>query len=116
MEWLSVLSPALVMRNLSRGLSGTDMDKHIDFTDKAEAHRRVIQKAMNDDQTVNGAKLNQGYKAGAALWQQVNQFQYRQPGLISILENQLISIISLLVWSMLAGSLLIRAGLQIRLD
>lgn len=115
MEWLAVLSPTLAMRNLSRALAGTDMDKHIDFTDKAEAHRRVIQKAMNDDQAVNGAKLNQGYKASSALWQKVNQFHYRQPGIDLIARNQLISIATLLAWSVLAGFLLLRAG-RMRLD
>ena len=115
MEWLSMLSPALAMRNLSRALAGTDMDKHLDFTDKAEAHRRVIQKAMNTDQTLNGAKLNQGYKAGVALWQQVNQFQYRQPGLGFVLGNQRISIVTLLVWLAMSGLLLRRAGRNLRI-
>ncbi|GAB3640615.1 ABC transporter permease [Spirosoma arcticum] len=116
MEWFNLLSPTLAMRNLSRALAGTDMDKHIDFTDKAEAHRRVIQKAMNDDQTVNGAKLNQGYKASSALWQRVNQFQYGQPGIGFMLGNQLISVVTLLIWSMLAGLLLVRASRTLQLD
>lgn len=116
MEWLTMLSPTLAMRNLSRALAGTDVDKHLDFTDKAEAHRRIIQKAMNDDQTVNGAKLNQGYKAGPALWQRVSQFQYRQPGVGFMIGNQLISIVTLLIWSALAGLLLMRASRTLRLD
>lgn len=116
MEWLSLLSPTLAMRNLSRALAGTDMDKHIDFTDKAEAHRRVIQKTMNDDQMISGAQLNQTYKAGAALWQKVNQFEYKQPGVSFVLGNQIISLVTLLGWALLVGFLLLRASQTLRLD
>lgn len=116
MEWFNLLSPMLAMRNLSRALAGTDMDKHLDFTDKAEAHRRLVQKVMNTDQTVNGAKLNQGYKASSALWQQVRQFQYRQLGMLEMFGNQLISLLSLLVWSGTVWLLLMGAGRQLRLD
>ncbi|MBC8152386.1 MAG: DUF3526 domain-containing protein [Bacteroidetes bacterium] len=116
MAWLTVLSPTLAMRNLSRALAGTDMDKHIDFTDKAEAHRRVIQQTLNTDQIVNGAKLNQGYKAGSMLWQQINQFRYRQPGLEFVFGNQLISIATLLTWAGLTGLLLAQTGRTLRLD
>ncbi|WP_373512075.1 DUF3526 domain-containing protein [Persicitalea sp.] len=116
MEWLSTLSPTLAMRNLSRALAGTDTDKHIDFTNRAEGHRRNIQKAMNDDQKVNGANLNQGYKADAALWQQVDQFQYRQPGIGTVIGNQLIGLFTMLGWLGLAGLLLLRASRNLRLD
>lgn len=116
MEWLSLLSPTLAMRNLSRALAGTDMDKHLDFTDKAEAHRRVIQQTMNTNQTIEGAKLNQGYKANAALWQKVNQFKYEQPNLGFMLQNQLVSLFTLVAWSLLLGALMTRTVRAFRLD
>jgi ABC-2 type transport system permease protein len=49
MAIFNVFSPVLAMRSVSSGLSGTDLNRHLDFTNAAEQHRLLIAKTMNVD-------------------------------------------------------------------
>lgn len=100
MEMGAVLSPLLAMRNLSFGFSETNIYRHLDFTSQAENHRRMIQKVMNDHQTIHGVTTDKDgkYSADNHLWKEIPQFQYQPMGLLDVLKNQWWNIFSLLVW------------------
>jgi ABC-2 type transport system permease protein len=108
------LSPALSMRNLSAGLAGTDLNRHIDFAKQAENHRLLIAKTMNVDIQQNAVgKTN--YQNDANLWKKVPPFVYSTPSLFEAFGQQFLSILSLLMWLGLAFFLLKKQAKNIRL-
>lgn len=100
MEIGNVLSPLLAMRNLSFGLSETNIYRHFDFANQAEKHRRLIQKAMNEHQMLHGVNQNKdgGFTADKDLWKEVPPFEYKQSNLADVVMNQVWSFISLMIW------------------
>lgn len=104
MEVGNVLSPLLAMRNLSFGLSETNIYRHLDFTNQAEKHRRMIQKVMNDHQTVHGVHTDKDgkYNADHHLWKEIPPFKYERPGLLTLIKNQFWSLFSIIIWLGLA--------------
>lgn len=101
MNAFDVLSPSVTMRNLSRALSGTDLDKHIDFANHAEQSRRAMQQTINDHFRDHGAGKDYEYKADQALWKEIPPFRYTMPAVGTVLKNQTLNILILLSW--LAG-------------
>lgn len=98
----SLFSPLLAMRNLSFGFSETDIYKHFEFTNQAEAHRRMIATKMNNDIIKNGSSIGkkEGYKynANKELWKTVDNFTYDKPSFMQVLKNQWINIMSIFIW------------------
>lgn len=113
LEKLNLFSPILAMRNISRALAGTDLDKHLHFTAQAETHRRLVGKLMNEDQTINGVKQERAYLAGTNLWEKVPQFQYYSQSLAAQLYQQSFSILVLLLWLLVLGLALWRSSTQL---
>ena len=104
MDALDVLSPILTMRNISRALAGTDLDKHLDFTNQAEQSRRSMQKTINDHFREHGVGDNPeayDFKADQELWNEIPSFRYTLPAVGQMLRNQAMNILILLAW--LAG-------------
>ncbi len=97
MNWLNVLSPPQSIRSISAGVSGTDINKHIHFSEQAELHRRLIATTMNDDITRNSVGID-NYEVSPDFWKNVPPFQYTSPSLLLVLPQQLISIVSLQLW------------------
>jgi ABC-2 type transport system permease protein len=96
-SFFNIFSPPLAMRNLSSGLSGTDLNRHLDFTKKAEKHRLMIAKTMNIDIQQN-AVGKKNYQNDVNLWKKVPPFQYEKPSIWWALQQQLLSIISIIFW------------------
>lgn len=113
LEQLNLFSPILALRNLSRALAGTDLHKHLHFSTQAEAHRRLVGKLMNEDQTTNGVKKERAYLAGATLWKKVPQFQYQPQSLAAQLYQQKFNLLVLLLWLMGLGLALWRSSTQL---
>jgi ABC-2 type transport system permease protein len=116
LEKFNLLSPILAMRDVSRSLAGTDLYKHLNFTRQAETHRRLVAKVMNTDQKINGIKQERDYKAGAALWQKVPQFQYQNQSLGEQLQQQWFSLLSLGCWLLGLTFCLYRSAQTLHLD
>jgi ABC-2 type transport system permease protein len=95
---LNLFSPMLLLRSISQGFAGTDLNKHLDFTHQAEQKRREIQSLMNEDQMQNGVGKERGYLADAKLWQQVNQFQYQAPNWYQQVKQQAWNLFALGIW------------------
>lgn len=113
LEKLNLFSPILAMRDVSRGLAGTDLNKHLHFTNQAETHRRLVGKLMNEDQTINGVKQERAYLAGPDLWKKVPQFHYRPQTLAAQLYQQRFSIMAMLIWMFALGFAFWRSSTQL---
>lgn len=112
-SFFNVLSPALAMRNLSSGLSGTDLNRHLDFSQKAEKHRLMIARTMNIDIQTN-AVGKKNYQNDANLWKKVSPFQYEKPSVWWALQQQILSIFSIVLWTILMYFLLKKRAKQLR--
>ncbi len=77
----SLLSPLPALQALSQAAAGTDWQHHRHFVDAAEAHRRALQRFLNDDFTVNAKGNDFDYRADPALWSQAPAWQYDRPKL-----------------------------------
>jgi ABC-2 type transport system permease protein len=101
LEYCYFASPALAVQSVSRGLAGTDLHQHMSFTQQAEAHRRMVQQLMNNDQTRNGAGQERGYKASSELWRQAPDFVCQPLSLGTQLSLHARGLAALLFWLML---------------
>jgi len=97
MNWLNILSPAQNMRSISAGVSGTDINKHIHFAEQAEQHRRLIAATMNDDIARNSVGI-ENYEVSPDFWKKIAPFRYNPQSLLQVVPQQLISMVSLLLW------------------
>lgn len=109
MDCLNLLSPALAMRNISAGLSGTDLNRHLDFAEKAEKHRLLIAETMNTDIQIN-AVGKPNYQGDAQLWQKISNFHYTSPSVFWALKQQILSILSISIWLIFMWYLLKKAS------
>lgn len=109
----ALASPILAMRNLSFGLSETDIYRHFDFVHQAEVHRRGIAKKMNEDIIKHGSVLGKekghAYSAGKDLWKTVENFEYQKLSFVQVLASQWINILTIFLWLGLSIYLRIRA-------
>jgi ABC-2 type transport system permease protein len=71
------LSPTVAVAGVASAAAASDMEHHIHFTQAAEAHRRMIQRKMNDYITANPERNGQRVDADAALWRAIPRFDYR---------------------------------------
>lgn len=101
-ELASFFAPALAIRSVSMGLSGTDFPQHSHFAKAAEEYRRVINREMNMDLAHN-AKGKTAYTAGPELWEKIPDFDYTAPDLSWVLSHQMISFLMLALWASAAA-------------
>lgn len=97
MNWLHLLSPVQSMRSLTMGVSGTDLNKQNHFAEQAEAHRRLIAAAMNDDITKNSVGV-ENYGNDEELWRKIPPFQYKEASVLLVLRQQAAPLLSLVLW------------------
>ena len=106
-SWVSLINPYLALRQLSMGLSATDLHTSIHFEATVEAYRRSLVKRMNRDMTENSDYGEfYAYKASSNLWKEIERFSYRTPSTTEILQHYTIEIISLLFWTIFMTLLL----------
>lgn len=88
-RWLSGagwLSPFLAFSGLSSGLAGSDLKHFRHFVDSAEAHRRLIQRSMNEAIYRQPAADAGPYLAGPELWATVPAFDFRPLSLPEVIS------------------------------
>lgn len=71
------LTPAVAVANLSAAAAGSDTAHHVQFVLGAEAHRRLIQKLMNDKITASPERNGQRVEGDQDFWSQVPPLQFR---------------------------------------
>jgi ABC-2 type transport system permease protein len=97
---VSFLNPYIAMKNLSMGLSNTDYDSYVDFQKQAEDYRYTMAQKMNALQIkyISNTKSDKPKIIGKEHWAEVEEFQYEPKGIVTVLTNEIISIISIILW------------------
>lgn len=103
---VSFLNPYIAIKNLSMGLSNTDYDSYINFQKQAEAYRYGMAQKMNGLQMkyISNEKqkpTDKPYIIDKEHWAEVSEFHYKPTGILQVLKNEIISIISIFFWIIL---------------
>ncbi len=101
-SYVSLFNPYMALRNISMGLSATDLSASVDFQKKVENYRRIFIKKMNNDMAQNS---NYGefyeYSVGLDMWKSVEDFKYKTPSIYSTLKKYVLEFVSLFSWIIL---------------
>ena len=111
-----LLAPLLAARSLSMAIAGTDFFHHRHFAQTAEAYRRRLVRAMNEDLAYHSSSGRLVYTAGPELWASLPAFEYRAPSLRWSLAQQRWSLLALGLWTVLGMLGLARAVTTLRID
>jgi ABC-2 type transport system permease protein len=107
--------PLLGVQSLSMALAGTDLAQHRDFIRAAEAHRRLIQKTLNDDIIAHPLKPGAPpYLAGPEVWSRVPAFAYTPPGVATVLRENALPLALLAAWLAAAAWFALRSATALR--
>lgn len=106
----SVLSPLPALQALSQAAAGTDWQHHRHFVDAAEAHRRALQRFLNEDFTANARGKDFDYRADPALWARAPAWHYDRPGLAASASPVLPAVAVMLLWAAVAAGLAVWAA------
>lgn len=115
-QWASLAAPLLALRGLSAALAGTDFAHHQHFAAAAEAYRRTLVRAMNENLAHGSTSARFDYTASADLWRQLPPFTYRAPSAGWALAQERGSLAALGLWMILAIAALGRAVSAMRVD
>jgi len=101
-SYSGILNPFIAVRSLSMMLSGTDLQTTVSFEDSAEEYRRELVRKMNNDMAMNSAAGQFfEYKAGRSLWEDLSDFSYKIPSVISLSKMYMKEFGSLALWFIL---------------
>jgi ABC-2 type transport system permease protein len=103
-QWAGLLSPFVAARTASMAFAGTDYAHHRAFVASAEAYRRAIVRAMNEDFAANAGTDGWEYKAGPEVWAKAPKFEYTPPQVSDVLRDQLPSLAMLFGWFLAAAA------------
>ncbi|AWK05541.1 ABC transporter permease [Flavobacterium crocinum] len=97
---VSFLNPYIAIKNLSMGLSNTDYESYIDFQKQAEDYRYAMAQKMNALQIkyISNTKSDEPKIIGKEHWAEVEEFHYEPEKIGTVLKNEIVSIISILLW------------------
>jgi ABC-2 type transport system permease protein len=103
---VSVFNPYIAIKNLSMALSNTDYDSHIDFQKQAEAYRYEMAQKMNALQikyisNIKEKPTDKPYKIDKKHWRELGEFHYKPKGILLITKDEIISILSIILWVVL---------------
>ncbi|AQX84326.1 DUF3526 domain-containing protein [Elizabethkingia miricola] len=100
MDYMGLINPFMAVRQLSMAFTGTDVQHHIDFFNKAEEYRNNMMNRLNKREleiAVSGKlKVN-----NQDFYSRFPDFNYRYPAVGSIICNHTIAILSLLLWTLI---------------
>lgn len=102
----AIFNPFIAIQTLSMSIAATDFQHHWLFVKKAEQHRQMMQKTLNDDLKDHRNDSENPYQAGKALWQKVTPFSFSYPKVTESLATSRVSWLALLGW----GGLLLVAN------
>jgi ABC-2 type transport system permease protein len=106
-QFAGLVTPAVAVRSLSMGLSGSDFAQYRHFATAAEQYRRQIQRILNGKVAEHRLAQGEVYLAGSDVWALVPDFNYTAPSLGWVLSNQAPSLV------ILGGWLIVLAGLSL---
>lgn len=102
-RFTAFLNPYMAIKNLSMALSGTDYAAYNDFQNQSEDFRYKLAQTMNELQIkFIGNKIKTSADKRAILsnknWKDLPDFHHQFLGLMEVIKNEILSIISLIVW------------------
>ncbi len=110
------LNPYTAIKNLSMGFSGTNFQSFLHFKDKAEAYRYKLAQDMNQlqmDFIPNKGKAGPN-KISREYWKAFPPFKYEFLSVSRVFKNELISILALMLWSVLAVFSLLKVSTNLK--
>jgi ABC-2 type transport system permease protein len=94
-----LLNPFASLQSASMGFCGTDMEHHLDFLKKAEIHRRIFIKKLNNKHAYGGSKTGDWkWSVDSTFFKSVQGFSYKTPKITNHVDHYLIDIFCLLWW------------------
>ncbi len=113
-RWLAIVNPYLAIKNLSMALCGTDFESYVDFQQQAETYRYQLAQKMNDLQIkyispsrVSGSE-GKSHVVSRKEWKAFPDFEHKYLSTGRSLRNEMVSSVSLILWSFLAIGLIVR--------
>jgi len=113
-RWLAILNPYLAIKNLSMAISGTDFESYINFQLQAEKYRYELAQKMNELQIkyispkkVSGSE-GKKHVISREEWKALPDFEHKHLSIAKVLQNEIISMASILIWLLLSFLLLVR--------
>ncbi|RZN76906.1 MAG: DUF3526 domain-containing protein, partial [Winogradskyella sp.] len=108
----ALVNPFTAIKQLSMTISGTDFSSYIDFQEQADAYRYSLAQTMNNLQmeyisskaTSSEGKVN---VIGHEHWEEFEDFKHRPIPLDSSIKNSFLALLSILLWGILAFSLIL---------
>jgi len=105
--WLAIVNPYLAVKNLSMSLSDTGFESYVNFQNQAENYRYRLSQKMNDLQIKyigSNVSSSEGKKnvVDREEWQKFPDFQHQFLSLGKVFENELISLLSMIIWTLLS--------------
>ena len=103
----SIISPLAAIRFLSMGLSHSDIEEQIHFSEQSERYRRMIMKTLNMDlayhskikkYTIRKGDGTEKYARSTDLWQTIPDFNYTPLSLSQVLKNHRSDLAILTIW------------------
>ena len=113
-RFLALINPYLAIKNLSMAICGTDFESYINFQQQAEKYRYALAQKMNELQIkyispkkVSGSE-GKKHVISREEWKALPDFEHQHLSIAKVLQNEIISIVSILIWFLLSFLLLIR--------
>lgn len=102
-QLVAVLNPYIAIKNVSMALSNTDYNSFINFQKKAEEYRYEMAQKMNGLQIkyISNSKpkpTEKPHTIDKKHWQELQEFQYAQNGVLSVLKSEIYAIASIFIW------------------
>jgi ABC-2 type transport system permease protein len=97
------ISPVLAVRALSMAIAGTNVEQHRAFAEAAESYRRLLVKAMNEDQAQHSRTGDWDYQAPPELWASLPPFDYEAPSVGTALRGEATALAVLGAWLAIAA-------------
>ena len=103
-RWMALVNPYLAVKNLSMALCGTDFESYVDFQAQAEDYRYQLAQKMNELQIkyispdrVSGSE-GKVHVVNRAEWKAFPDFQYQFLSFWLSFRNEVVAILSLVLW------------------
>lgn len=105
---LALVNPYLALKNLSMALTASDFESYVDFQNQAEAYRYQLAQTMNELQMkyiragrVSGSEGKVDVVSKEE-WKSFPAFEHQFISMESTLQNEWLSLLSILAWTVLA--------------
>lgn len=112
-QWLALINPYLALKNLSMSFSATDFESYVSFQNQAEQYRYQLAQKMNelqmryiDSKRVSGSE-GKKYVVSHLEWKNFPDFKYNQLPFMSVIKNNFISLISMLILTLFSVRLIV---------